>query len=138
MITVAVYDTQAYARTHLLAASGGQPFEWRFLDFRLSRDTVSAARDAVAVCAFVNDQPDRGCLEALAERGVKMIALRSAGFNNVDLAAARELGLRVTRVTDYSPHAVAEHAVALLLTLNRKIHRAFNRVRELNFSLNGL
>ena len=89
-------------------------------------------------CLFVNDQADRACLEALVLHGVKLIALRCAGFNNVDIAAARELGLVVVRVPAYSPHAVAEHAVALLLTLNRKIHRAFNRVRELNFSLSGL
>ena len=87
---------------------------------------------------FVNDQLDRACLEVLARQGVELIALRCAGFNNVDVASARELKLTVTRVPVYSPHAVAEHTVALLLTLNRKIHRAFNRVRELNFSLNGL
>ena len=81
---------------------------------------------------------DRPCLEALAAQGVKLVALRCTGFNNVDLAAAKELELVVTRVPVYSPYAVAEHAVALLLTLNRKMHRAFNRVRELNFSLNGL
>ena len=78
------------------------------------------------------------CLEVLAAEDVRLVALRSTGFNNVDVAAARQLGIRVTRVPVYSPHAVAEHAVALLLTLNRRIHRAFNRVRELNFSLNGL
>ena len=93
---------------------------------------------AQAVCVFVNDQLDRPCLEALAAQGVKLVALRCTGFNNVDLAAAKELKLAVTRVAVYSPYAVAEHAVALLLTLNRKVHRAFNRVRELNFSLNGL
>jgi D-lactate dehydrogenase len=90
------------------------------------------------VCAFVNDALDRPCLEALARAGVRLVALRCTGFNNVDLAAARALGLAVTRVPLYSPHAVAEHAVALLLALNRKIHRAYQRVRELNFSLHGL
>jgi D-lactate dehydrogenase len=92
----------------------------------------------ITVCAFVNDRLDRPCLELLIRQGVELVALRCAGFNNVDIDAARELKLTVTRVPIYSPHAVAEHAVALLLTLNRKIHRAFNRVRELNFSLNGL
>jgi D-lactate dehydrogenase len=87
---------------------------------------------------FVNDQANRCCLEKFSRFGVRLLALRSAGFNNVDLKAAKELKIAVTRVPAYSPHAVAEHAVALLLTLNRKIHRAFNRVRELNFSLNGL
>jgi D-lactate dehydrogenase len=91
-----------------------------------------------AVCVFVNDRVDRACLEVLARFGVRLVALRCAGFNNVDLDAARELGIAVVRVPAYSPHAVAEHAVGLLLTLNRKIHRAFNRVRELDFSLDGL
>jgi D-lactate dehydrogenase len=86
----------------------------------------------------VNDAADRAALTILAASGVKLIALRSAGFNNVDLDAAHALGISVVRVPAYSPHAVAEHAVALLLTLNRKIHRAYNRVRELNFSLSGL
>lgn len=137
-IITAVFDTKPYDREPLLRASAGAPIEWRFLEFRLSRDTASLARGAQAVCVFVNDQLDRPCLEALAEQGVKLVALRCTGFNNVEVAAARELKLTVTRVPVYSPHAVAEHAVALLLALNRKIHRAFNRVRELNFSLNGL
>jgi len=117
MITVAVHDTKPYDREHLKAAAAG---------------------DAEAVCVFVNDQLDRPCLEALAGQGVRLVALGCTGFNNVDLAAARELGLTVTRVPLYSPHAVAEHAVALLLCLNRRIHRSFNRVREQNFSLQGL
>jgi D-lactate dehydrogenase len=138
MITVAVYDTKPYDREHLQPATGGGSIEWHFLEFRLTRDTVPTARGARAVCVFVNDQLDRPCLEALAAQGVKLVALRCTGFNNVDLAAAEELKLAVTRVPVYSPHAVAEHAVALLLALNRKVHRAFNRVRELNFSLSGL
>ena len=137
MITVAAFDTKPYDR-EALQASGNHGIDWHFLDFRLTQDTTSAAKDARAVCVFVNDQLDRPCLEILASQGVELIALRCAGFNNVDVASARELKLTVTRVPAYSPHAVAEHAVALLLTLNRKIHRAFNRVRELNFSLNGL
>jgi len=99
---------------------------------------VPTAKGAQAVCVFVNDQLDRPCLEALATQGVKLVALRCTGYNNIDLTAAKERNLVVTRVPNYSPHAVAEHAVALLLTLNRRVHRAFNRVRELNFSLNGL
>jgi D-lactate dehydrogenase len=97
-----------------------------------------AALGSLAVCIFVNDKADRPCLEALAKLGVRHVALRCAGFNGIDLNAAKELGLTVTRVPNYSPHAVAEHAVALLLALNRKIPRAVNRVRDLNFSLNGL
>lgn len=119
-------------------AAAGHDIEWRFLEFRLTRETAPLAAGAQAICVFVNDQLDRPCLEAVAAQGVKLVALRCTGFNNVDLAAAKELKLTVTRVPVYSPYAVAEHAVALLLALNRKIHRAFNRVRELNFSLHGL
>src|SRR5207247_2524062 len=97
-----------------------------------------SAQGARAICIFVNDRADRACLEVLASLGVKHIALRCAGYNGVDIAAASELGLSVTRVPAYSPYAVAEHAVALLLALNRKIPRASNRVHDLNFSLNGL
>lgn len=138
MIPVAVYDARSYDREHLTRAGQGADITWRFHEFRLSVETASTSHGALAVCAFVNDMLDRACLGALAAAGVKLVALRCAGFNNVDLAAAKKLGLVVTRVPAYSPHAVAEHAVALLLTLNRKIHRAFNRVRELNFSLAGL
>jgi D-lactate dehydrogenase len=138
MIEIAVYDTKPYDREYLNRASGAERVMWRFHEFRLSAETASAASGAQAVCIFVNDNADRACLEALAALDVKLIALRCAGHNNVDLAAARTLGVAVVRVPAYSPHAVAEHAVGLLLTLNRKIHRAYNRVRELNFSLSGL
>ena len=138
MIITAVFDTKPYDREALQQASANNGIKWHFLDFRLTKDTAAAAKNAHAVCVFVNDQLDRPCLEVLARQGVELVALRCAGFNNVDVNYARELKLTVTRVPAYSPHAVAEHAVALLLTLNRKIHRAFNRVRELNFSLNGL
>jgi D-lactate dehydrogenase len=138
VITAAVFDTKPYDRDALQRASANHAIAWHFLEFRLTEDSASAAKHARAVCVFVNDQLDRPCLEALASQGVELVALRSTGFNNVDVDSARELRLTVTRVPVYSPHAVAEHAVALLLTLNRKTHRAFNRVRELNFSLNGL
>jgi D-lactate dehydrogenase len=138
MIETAVYDTKAYDREYFARAACSEHIVWRFHDFRLSAETASAAEGAQAVCIFVNDRADRGCLEALAALDVKLIALRCAGHNNVDLAAARALGLAVVRVPAYSPHAVAEHSIGLLLTLNRKIHRAYNRVRELNFSLSGL
>jgi D-lactate dehydrogenase len=138
MIETSVYDTKPYDREYLTRADCANGIAWRFHDFRLSAETASAAKGAKAVCIFVNDQADRACLEALAALDVKVIALRCAGHNNVDLTAARELGLAVVRVPAYSPHAVAEHAIGLLLTLNRKIHRAYNRVRELNFSLSGL
>lgn len=137
MIT-AVYDTKPYDRDSLIRASSGTSLEWKFLDFRLNAETAQTATGALAVCAFVNDVIDRACLEALARVGVKLVALRCTGFNNVDSNAARDLGITVTRVPVYSPYAVAEHAIALLLTLNRHVHRAFNRVREQNFSLAGL
>ncbi|MEQ1861381.1 MAG: 2-hydroxyacid dehydrogenase [Chthoniobacteraceae bacterium] len=138
MLTTALYDTKPYDREFFAHAPGHDRVDWRFHDFRLSSETAATARGAQAVCVFVNDRVDRACLESLAALGVKLIALRCAGFNNLDLKAARELGLAVVRVPAYSPHAVAEHAVALLLSLNRKIYRAYNRVRELNFSLSGL
>jgi D-lactate dehydrogenase len=138
MITVSVFDTKPYDREFLQQAATNRNIKWDFHESRLSADTAPLAKNARAVCVFVNDQLNRPCLEALAAQGVQLVTLRSAGFNNVDLDVAKQLKLTVTRVPAYSPHAVAEHAVALLLTLNRKIHRAYNRVRELNFSLNGL
>lgn len=138
MPAVSCYDTKPYDREAMLAAGGAAGLEWRFHEFRLTPETAATAAGSAAVCAFVNDQLDRACLERLAAAGVGHVALRCAGFNQVDLPAARRLGLAVTRVPAYSPHAVAEHTVALLLTLNRKIHRAHNRVREFNFSLAGL
>ncbi|HAV64950.1 MAG TPA: hydroxyacid dehydrogenase [Verrucomicrobiales bacterium] len=134
----AVFDTKPYDRKYLTAAGAAKDVEWQFHEFRLSSETVPAAASASSVCVFVNDRVDDECMEALHELGVGHIALRCAGFNNVSLEAARRRGMVVTRVPAYSPHAVAEHTLALLLTLNRRIHRAYNRVRELNFSLNGL
>lgn len=109
-----------------------------FLEPRLTAETAALADGFDAVCAFVNDDLGAPVLKGLAKRGVRLAALRSAGFNHVDLATARRLDLSVVRVPGYSPHGVAEHAVALILALNRKIHRAYNRVRENNFALNGL
>ncbi|MBI2928314.1 MAG: 2-hydroxyacid dehydrogenase [Verrucomicrobia bacterium] len=137
-MTVAVYDTRPYDRQYLERSPGSERLQWRFHEFRLNLQTAVSANGGQVVCAFVNDRLDRPCLQALAQVGVKLLALRCAGFNNVDLAAAKEFKLPVVRVPAYSPHAVAEHTVALLLALNRKLHRAYNRVRELNFSLNGL
>jgi D-lactate dehydrogenase len=138
MTTVAFYDTKPYDRQSMLAAAGADDLRFVWHEFRCSRETAISARGATSVCGFVNDRFDRPCLEVLHDVGVRHLALRCAGFNMVDLAAARELGIGVTRVPAYSPHAVAEHTVALLLTLNRRIHRAYNRVREQNFSLTGL
>src|ERR1700749_918321 len=138
MIQTVVFDTKPYDREQLQRAAAGLDIEWRFLDCRPSAETATAAHGAQAVCTFVNDRVDRPCLEALAWLNVKHIALRCAGFNSIDLTAAKELGFSVTRVPAYSPYAVAEHAVGLLLALNRKIPRANNRVRDLNFALKGL
>lgn len=135
---VAVFDTKPYDREYIGKAKGVEEIELRYNEFRLEHATAQTAAGAMAVCVFVNDGVPRATLEELAKLGVRMVALRCAGFNNVDLKAAKELGIAVTRVPSYSPHAVAEHTVALILTLNRKTHRAFVRVRELNFSLSGL
>ena len=138
MIEAAFYDTKPYDRAAFLAVPGHEQVAWRFHEFRLNRDTASTAEGTRAVCAFVNDRLDRPCLERLAGLGIKLVTLRCAGHNNVDIAAARALGIAVTRVPAYSPHAVAEYTVGLALSLNRKIHRAYGRVRDLNFSLAGL
>lgn len=137
-LSVAFFDTKPYDREYFAGAPAEPALDLRFLEHRLGETTVPTAAGAAAVCCFVNDRLDRTVQTRLAAAGVRHIALRCAGFNNVDLAAARELDLTVTRVPAYSPHAVAEHTIALLLTLNRKIHRAHNRVREQNFSLAGL
>ena len=137
MMRVAFYDAKAYEREYFGKATGDSRIAWEFHEFPLNAKTAGSA-EGKAVCVFVNDRVDRGCLEALSRAGVRLVALRCAGYNNVDLPAAQNLGIAVIRVPSYSPHAVAEHAVALFLTLNRKIHRAYNRVRDLNFSLNGL
>src|SRR3954466_8965527 len=133
-----VFDTKRYDRESFERATPDGEIKWRFLEMRLSAETAPLAQGTRAACIFVNDQANRAALEELQKLGVKHIALRCAGFNSVDLPAARELGLSATRVPAYSPYAVAEHAVALLLALNRKIPRANNRVHDLNFSLAGL
>lgn len=135
---VAVYSTKSYDRKHLTLANQSFDFELEFFDFMLTEQTTKMAEGAEAVCIFVNDDASRPVLEKLAQLGVKTIALRCAGFNNVDLNAARELGLKVVRVPAYSPEAIAEHAVGLMLTLNRRIHKAYQRTRDANFSLEGL
>jgi D-lactate dehydrogenase len=135
---VVVFGTRPYDRRFLEEANGNARHEFRFEEVRLNAGTAALAAGADAVCAFVNDLLDRETLSALKRHGVRFVALRCAGFNNVDLAAAAELGVRIARVPAYSPHAVAEHTAALVLALNRKIHRAYARVREGNFALDGL
>ncbi|MEH2252230.1 2-hydroxyacid dehydrogenase [Nostoc sp.] len=135
---VAVFSTKAYDRRFLLDANSLTQHELVFFEPRLNRDTAILAAGFGAVCVFVHDQVDAPTLEILASRGTRLIVLRCAGFNNVDLQAAADLGITVVRVPAYSPYGVAEHAVGLILSLNRKIHRAYNRVREGNFSIDGL
>lgn len=135
---IAVYGTRSYDRTFLSAANADNGFDLQFLDAPLTLSTARLAEGHEAVCVFVNDKADRAVLEALASAGVRLLALRCAGYNNVDLAAADRLGIAVVRVPAYSPHAVAEFTVGLLLSLDRKIHRAWSRVRENNFALDGL
>lgn len=138
MARFAVFDTKPYDRKSLAAMALGADIELKFHEFRLNADTVDLVHDTAAVCAFVNDDLSAPIIRRLAAAGVQLVAMRCAGFNNVDLDACREHGIAVVRVPAYSPHAVAEHAVALLLALNRRIAHAHNRVREMNFSLNGL
>lgn len=135
---VAVFSTKPYDRRFLNGANPGAGHELVYLEPRLTRETAIAAAGAQAVCVFVNDELQKEVLEALAGQGIRLVALRCAGFNNVDLTAARDLAITVARVPEYSPRAVAEHTVALILTLNRKTHRAYARVREGNFALEGL
>lgn len=135
---VAVFSTKPYDRNFLDAANASAGHELAYLEPRLTHDTAALAQSATAVCAFVNDSLPVEVLEVLARHGIRLVALRCTGFNNVDLAAARKLGITVARVPEYSPHAVAEHAVTLVMALNRRIHRAYARVREGNFALEGL
>jgi D-lactate dehydrogenase len=134
----AVFDIHGYERPYFTELNPKHGHELLFLEFRLSAGTASAARGCRAASIFAHDRADAPALAALKEAGVELLALRSAGFNHVDLAAAAGLGIKVVRVPAYSPYAIAEHAVALILALDRKIVRACARVRELNFSLEGL
>lgn len=135
---IAVFDTHTYDRKSLDEVNKDFGHDLVYFEPRLTPETALLAAGFPVVCSFVNDKLSRETLFSLKSSGTKLIALRSAGFNHVDLNAAKEFGIRISRVPEYSPHAVAEHAVALILTLNRKIHRANSRVHELNFSLDGL
>ncbi|KGT88884.1 lactate dehydrogenase [Erwinia typographi] len=135
---LAVYSTKQYDRKYLEQVNKDYGFELEFFDFLLTERTAKTAEGCDGVCIFVNDDGSRAVLQALADLGIKFVALRCAGFNNVDLDAAKALGLKVVRVPAYSPEAVAEHAVGMMMTLNRHIHRAYQRTREANFSLEGL
>lgn len=133
---ITFFSTQSYDKAWFEV--NNQIHDLHFVDVPLSEETVILAKGSGAVCAFVNDKLNEAVMGALAEMGVKLIAMRCAGYNNVNLQAAKQYGLTVVRVPAYSPHAVAEHTLALILTLNRKTHKAYNRVREGNFSLERL
>lgn len=135
---VAFFNTKSYDRTVFDRANAELGHELVYFDVHLNADTAGLISDEEVVCAFINDSLNEEVIRQLSDKGVKLIALRSAGFNHVNLHAASAAGIPVVRVPAYSPHAVAEHTVGLLLSLNRKLHRAYNRVREGDFSLNGL
>lgn len=132
-----LFSAKPYDHTSF-AATDARGHDLVFQPSSLSTSTVALAAGFPAVCLFVNDHADRAVLTRLAAGGTRVIALRCAGFNNVDLTAAQELDITVVRVPAYSPYATAEHAIGLMLMLNRKLHRAYNRVREGNFALDGL
>jgi D-lactate dehydrogenase len=133
---IAFFSTQSYDRDYF--SRYNKHHELVFFEAGLNTYTVALAKGCNAICAFVNDEVNAAVLQALAAQGIKLVALRSAGYNNVDLPVAKETGIAIVRVPAYSPYAVAEHAVALILTLNRKTHKSYNRVREGNFSLEKL
>ncbi|WDF47264.1 2-hydroxyacid dehydrogenase [Chryseobacterium sp. KACC 21268] len=135
---ITFFSTKPYDKEFFDKVNQDFNFELEYFETHLGPHILNVIDHSDAVCAFVNDTLNAEVLESLSKKGVKYIALRCAGFNNVDLEAAKRLGMRVCRVPAYSPEAVAEHAMAMILTLNRKTHKAYNRVREQNFSLNGL
>jgi len=135
---IAFFSTQPYDKIFFDKHLEKFGFTIEYYETALNEKTANLITDASAICAFVNDRINRAVLEQLTKKKIQVVALRCAGFNNVDLVAAKELGITIVRVPAYSPHAVAEHTVAMIMTLNRKTHKAYNRVREQNFSLNGL
>jgi D-lactate dehydrogenase len=135
---VAFFSTQAYDKDFFERHNIDFGYELDFFDTQLNEQTSKLIQNTDVVCVFVNDVVNESVIKRLAKKNVKIIALRCAGFNNVDLEAAKKNRIKVCRVPAYSPEAVAEHAMAMILTLNRKTHKAYNRVREQNFSLNGL
>ncbi|CAH6947942.1 D-lactate dehydrogenase [Vibrio chagasii] len=138
MLNIAFFSSKSYDEKSFNLAKGELNAEFHFHDFRLTTTTAKMAHDNEVVCAFVNDDLSREVLEILAQGGTKLIAMRCAGFDKVDLDAAKELGLQVVRVPAYSPESVAEHTVGMMMCLNRKLHKAYQRTRDANFSLEGL
>ena len=138
MTSIAVFSTKSYDREFFTRLEPRREIRLKFFDVPLNEDTAGLTKGFDGVCVFVNDDLSATVIRTLASNGIRLIALRCAGFNNVDLEAAQKSHIRVMRVPAYSPEAVAEHALALVLTLNRKTHKAFNRIREGNFSLERL
>ncbi|MCY9862846.1 2-hydroxyacid dehydrogenase [Vibrio coralliirubri] len=138
MLNIAFFSSKSYDEKSFELAKGELNAEFHFHDFRLTTTTAKMAHDNEVVCAFVNDDLSRDVLDILAQGGTKLIAMRCAGFDKVDLEAAKEFGLQVVRVPAYSPESVAEHTVGMMMCLNRKLHKAYQRTRDANFSLEGL
>ncbi|MFA0511398.1 MULTISPECIES: 2-hydroxyacid dehydrogenase [unclassified Vibrio] len=138
MLNIAFFSSKSYDEKSFELAKGELNAEFHFHDFRLTTTTAKMAHDNEVVCAFVNDDLSRDVLEILAQGGTKLIAMRCAGFDKVDLDAAKEFGLQVVRVPAYSLESVAEHTVGMMMCLNRKLHKAYQRTRDANFSLEGL
>ncbi|MEM9906783.1 MAG: 2-hydroxyacid dehydrogenase [Cyanobacteria bacterium P01_D01_bin.44] len=134
----ALFSTKPYDQRSFMATNEAYGHELTFLEPRLIPETASLAKGFPAVCVFINDELGEKTLSAIASTGTRLIALRCAGYNNIDLDVAKDLGMKVVRVPAYSPYAVAEHAVGLIMALNRKLYRAYNRVRDDNFALDGL
>jgi D-lactate dehydrogenase len=134
----AMFSTRSYDINHFQPLLNADNIEFKYFDTQLNLQTAQLAQGFDAVCAFVNDDLSAPVLNKLAELGVKIVAMRCAGFNNVDIAAAKDLGITVVRVPAYSPEAIAEHSISLMMTLNRRIHKAYMRTRDANFSLEGL
>jgi D-lactate dehydrogenase len=135
---VVFFSSKNYDKQFLVSANESHRHKLQFLEVPLHKNTAILAKGFEGICIFVNDIAQADVVEKLADLGIKLIALRCAGYNNVDLQAAKDRGIKIVRVPAYSPYSVAEHTLAMILTLNRKTHRAFNRVKEGNFSLNGL
>lgn len=138
MHQVAVFSSKQYDQVFFQRFNQDNKLSFSFFDTKLTANTVELAKDFDAVCIFVNDQADKATLTQLKSFGIQTIALRCAGFNNIDMPTAKSLGMNICRVPEYSPEAVAEHTVGLMLTLSRKFHKAYNRIREDNFALDGL
>ncbi|GAB3000962.1 2-hydroxyacid dehydrogenase [Cyclobacterium sediminis] len=135
---IAVFSTKPYDQEYFEKYSSNNEYTFAFFETALNKTTANLSAGFDIICAFVNDKVDKDTIEVLAKNGIRLIAMRCAGFNNVDIQSAKEHQIKVVRVPAYSPEAVAEHSVALIMTLNRKTHKAYNRVREGNFSLKNL